>query len=98
MQVGFVVVVSASHTVLDPKDGVWKHAKDAAGAVELQRREPVLWNIITERHKLAVVATSTANPASEHPGQGAVLIAADFQEIDDDEELLARNLRSLNEL
>jgi hypothetical protein len=33
VQVGFVVVVSASHTVLDPKDGVWKHAKDAAGAV-----------------------------------------------------------------
>ena len=90
-------VVSASHTVLDPSDGRWKHARDVLDAFELQRKEPVIYNAITERHKLAVIAKARVSNPTANQGQRSLLIATDFQEVDDDDELLARNLRQLND-
>lgn len=39
-------VMSGSHSVLDPRDGVWRHAMDVG--VGLDQRAETLWNLITE--------------------------------------------------
>ena len=83
-------VVSGSHSVRDPADGgVWKHAEDAHAASRLESRAAVLYNFITEHHRVLLAgAPGAAEPSVE---------AADFLEVDEDAMLLARNLARLNE-
>ena len=39
-------VMSGSHSVVDIRDGVWRHAEDVG--VRLDQRAETLWNLITE--------------------------------------------------
>jgi len=39
-------VISGSHSVLDPRDGVWRHVEDVG--VRLDQRAETLFNLITE--------------------------------------------------
>ena len=82
-------VVSGSHSVRDPADGLWKHAEDARAASRLEARAAVLYNFITDHHRVLL--------AGEHGAAEPSVEAADFLEVDEDAELLARNLRHLNE-
>ena len=70
-------VVSGSHSVRDPADGgVWKHAEDAHAASRLESRAAVLYNFITEHHRVLLAgAPGAAEPSVE---------AADFLEVDED--------------
>ena len=83
-------VVSGSHSVRDPSDGVWKHAEHVLAATRLEQREALLYNLISERHRVLLAAA---------PGETArgVVEAADFLEVDESAELLAQNLAILNE-
>ena len=82
-------VVSGSHSVKDPYDGVWKHAADVRGARALGTQAPVLHNLITEAHRIHLATAPGVTRESVE--------ATDFMEIEEGPELLAQNLVYLNE-
>ncbi|KAJ1450010.1 hypothetical protein M885DRAFT_533714 [Pelagophyceae sp. CCMP2097] len=78
------VSIGETHAVHDAADGRWKRASEVYSAEKLPRRQAVLWNLITPMHRLAVSA-------------GARLVeAADYQEVDETEEMLSASLAFLN--
>ena len=60
----------------------------ASTASRLETRAAVLYNLITEHHRVLL--------AGEHGAVEPSVEAADYLEVDEDAELLARNLRHLN--
>ena len=83
-------VVSGSHSVRDPYDGVWKRAADAHDAKALGEEADVLYNLITERHRVHIARA---------PGVTADSVeATDFIEIEEGALLLAQNLVYLNQM
>lgn len=89
------VVVSSTHTVRDPSDGVWRHAKNVKSAKLSPRSDPMLYNLITETHRV-MVSIPDAEGDSNSPEIPAMLETADFMERDDTDLDLAANLRELN--
>uniref|UniRef100_A0A7S1TZM1 Uncharacterized protein n=1 Tax=Phaeomonas parva TaxID=124430 RepID=A0A7S1TZM1_9STRA len=79
------VVVSGSHAVRDPSDGVWRRAEFVEGAELIDRRDGVIYNLITENHRIIVAADR------------GFLEAADFLEVDEADELHGRNLAVMND-
>lgn len=88
------VVVSSTHTVRDPSDGVWRHAKNVKSAQLSSRLDPMLYNLITENHRVLVSIPDAESKSS--PVIPAMLETADFMERDDTDHDLAANLRELN--
>jgi len=79
------VRVTGSHAVRDPKDGVWRRVEHAGQP--LNTTVPVVWNVITEHHRVVAVPRAGASRALE---------LADFMEVDDSPEMLQSNLQELN--
>lgn len=80
------VWVSGSHAVRDPRDGLWRRVQHAGRP--LNTTAPVLWNVISEHHRVVALPRTDGGPAVE---------LADFMEVDDSPELLEHNLRILND-
>ena len=97
------VYVSGSHALLDPVDGVWKRVEDAIGAVpRLEAGKTTLYNLITEKHRIFVLPGLKQGKSQddiERTGgvpPRSILETADYLEVDDSDELLERNLKTLN--
>jgi len=79
------VRVSGSHAVRDPSDGVWRRVESVGQP--LNTTVAVLWNVISEHHRVVAVPRLDG---------GAAVELADFMEANDTPALLQRNLRVLN--
>ena len=70
----------------------WKHARSVDRAIQLPWTEPVLWNLITSNHIMHIAHDTDGGTTTTERD----LVAADFQEVDDDEDTLQHNLRVMN--
>mmetsp|Transcript_12305 Transcript_12305/g.33346 ORF Transcript_12305/g.33346 Transcript_12305/m.33346 type:complete len:120 (+) Transcript_12305:761-1120(+) len=82
------VVFTFGHTVLDPADGVFKHAEDVVDAKKLDHRIPVVHNLITQHHQIVVQGRTD--------GKEGWLMTADFMEVEESREDLQEILEKLN--
>ena len=87
------VVVSSSHTIRDPSDGIWRHGKDVKAARLSRRSDLMLYNLITETHRVQVRIPNHRQGSTMNDE----LDATDFMERDDRQEDLELNLWILNQ-
>ena len=97
------VHVSGSHALLDPVDGVWKRVEDAIGAARrLGPGETTLYNLITEKHRIFVLPGLKQGKSQDGIERTvgvpprSILETADYLEVDDSDEMLEGNLKTLN--